>query len=317
MVRHPLYLLAGKEEFLKREFIQDLRQSLFPKDPSNPNFQEFSADKDPLSAALDFVGTAPFLSEARLAVLRDVDELSDEEKEALLAYAGRPAPTGVLVVVSEETSAKKNDFLRKLSAQAKLVPCYPPFEKEIPSWIHARAKKKGIHLDGDAAAILAERLGKDLLSLDGVLEQAAVFASPRTQISLKDIDGLLGRSVQADVFELADAILEKNAKTAFGIVTTLLEEGSRAFEIVPVLAGQFDRLLRGSALLAEGRSSEEIGTELRIHSFYLEKFMRQARRVPAERAAEIFRRLLSCDEAIKTSRLSDALALERFVLEVC
>ena len=317
MVRNPLYLLAGKEEFLKREFIQDLRQSLFPKDPSNPNFQEFRADKDPLSSDLDFVGTAPFLSEARLAILRDADELSEEEKEALLAYAARPASTGVLVVVSEEASAKKNEFLRKLSEKARLVPCYPPFERDLFPWIHARAKKRGIRLEPDAAALLVERLGKDLASLDGALEQAAVFASPRTQITLKDIDGFFGRSLQADVFELSDAILEKNAMTALGIVTTLLGEGGRAFEIVPVLAGQFDRLKRGSALLGEGRSSQEIGADLRVHSFFLEKFMRQVRKSPAARAAEIVKRLLACDEAIKTSRLSDALALECFVLEVC
>lgn len=316
-MRNPLYLLAGKEAFLKREFIQDLRQSLFPKDPSNLNYQEFHAGKDPLSSVLDFAGTAPFLSEARLAILWDADDLSDEEKEALLVYAGRPASAGVLVVVSKEASAKKNEFLRKLSEKAKLVPCYPLFERDLPQWIQGRAKKRGIRLDGDALAIFSERLGKDLGSLDGALEQTAVFASPRTQITSKDIDGLLGRSIQADVFELADAVLEKNAKSALGIVTTLLREGTRAFEIVPVLAGQFDRLRRGSALLAEGRSSQEIGADLRIHSFFLEKFMRQARRVPVDRAAEILRRLLGCDEAIKTSRLSDALALERFVLEVC
>jgi DNA polymerase-3 subunit delta len=317
MVREPLYLLAGKEAFLKREFLKELRESLFPKDPSDLNYQEFRAGSDALSAVLDFAGTAPFLGEARLAVLWEVDELSDAEKETLLAYAGRPAPTGIVVAVSEEASAKKNEFLRKFSEKAKLIACYPPFERDLPQWIGARAKKKGIRLEAGAAELLSDRAGKDLASLDSALEQAAVYASPRTLVTLKDLDGLLGRSIQADVFELADAILDRNAKRAFAIVEALLGEGARAFEIVPVLASQFDRLKRGSALLAEGRSQQEIGADLRIHSFFLDKFMRQARRAPAGKASEIFRKLLDCDEAIKTSRLSDALALERFVLEAC
>jgi len=106
-----VYLLIGKERSLKREFLSDLRKRLFPKDSdSGMNAQEFIAGEDNLGAALDFALTTPFLSDKRLAILWDIEELEDEEKTALLASVEKLPSSGVLVLISEETGVKKIIF---------------------------------------------------------------------------------------------------------------------------------------------------------------------------------------------------------------
>ena len=116
-------LLIGKERFLKREFILALRQDLFP-DSTDPglNFQEFTADQEPLHSFLDFLSTSPFAAEHRLAVLWGLDSLTAEEKESLESSLEKLPASSVCVLESEQTNAKKDPFLRKLAEKAKLVP---------------------------------------------------------------------------------------------------------------------------------------------------------------------------------------------------
>lgn len=313
-----IHLLVGKEEFLKKEFIQNLRKSQFPSNqPDLINFQEFHVGADPLSAALDFVRTAPFLGDKRLAVLWGIDDLTAEDRESLLAYTANPLPTSTLVLISEEGTANKNSFLAGLSRAGRVTTCHAPFERDLPQWIQARARKAGAQIERSAVPILIERIGKDVTALSHAIEALTVFSHPRTEVSAKDVEGLLGRSVETDVFELSDALTKKDAGSALEKLAALFRDGARAYEILAVLASQLDRLRRAAALMREGRPGKEIGAELRVHPFFLDKFLGQAKGISADEMREISKRLLSCDEAIKTSQMGERLAVERLVLEIC
>lgn len=310
-------LLSGKELFLKREFIEDLRHSAFPNGDSAGNIREFTAKKDDLVSFFDFCRTAPFLAEQRLAILWEVDSLKADEKKSLAEnFPGLPK-SAIVVLVSEE-SAKKDGFLKELSEVAdKSMVFYTPFEKDFPGWIEARARKKGKQIGRRGIELLLERVGRDLVSLDLALEELAVYTATREGIEEADVRALLGKSVQQDVFALVDLLLERDARASLGVLRDLFREGVRGPEILAVLSGQFDRLRKGVDLLAQGQPPERVGAELRIHSFFLQKYLRQTSKISKDGAKKIRRQLLSCDESIKSGRLNEAIALEKLVLELC
>ncbi len=310
------YLLIGKERFLKKEFLADLRKRLFSgnSDPSL-NSQEFTAGDEPLGSALDFVVTAPFLSEKRLAILWQVEDLSEEEQKTLLASLEKLPPTGVLALLSEETGVKKNSFLKELSTKCRLVACHPPFERELPDWIDRRAKRRGVAIEKAATQVLMEKTGRQTALLDSSIEELAIFVDPRKTITALDVRSLLGRSVQEDIFSLTDFLLEKKIPEALETLEKLLKDGTSASEIIAVLAGQWARLAAYSELKRQGCAEGEIALEMKVHPFYQEKFFAQASKTREGEAERSLRRLLECDDAIKTGRLNDRLAVEKFVLE--
>ncbi|MBI3252305.1 MAG: DNA polymerase III subunit delta [Candidatus Omnitrophica bacterium] len=318
MVAPETYLLIGKDSFLKKEFIQGLRDRYFPgRSDSGINFQEFTAGEHPLRSVLDFLDTVPFLSEKRLAVLWDAGALAEDEKKTLPARldAGLLS-SSVLVIASEETNTKKNAFVRELSGHCRVVPCHPPFEKDLPQWIAARAKRHGKSLERQAAFLLMERVGGQTSTLAPAIEQAAIFTADKAGIQTRDIEALFGRSLAADAFSLVDLWIEKNFARLIQMTVHLLDEGTRAFEIVAVLAGSLDRLKQAARLTAEGLSAEQITARLKLHPFFAEKLLAQARRVSAEKVGGVLRELLICDEALKTGALGERLALERFLIRV-
>lgn len=316
MVNGALYLVLGKEDFLKKEFLKDLRRRFFPNG-DDFNHQEFNLEKAPLSSVIDFLQTAPFLGEKRLAFAFGLDELEEDEKKALLAFAKKMPPTAALALISEEASAKKNSFLEKLSELAEVAACQPPYERELPGWIEARAKKGGKSIDRAAIPILMERGGKDIASLGSAVEQLLVYTGTREKIQLKDVETLLGKSLQGDSFLLVDALLAGDLKRCFEIASMLFTEGTRAFELVAVIASQMERLRKAGAMVAEGREPRDIGLEVRVPPYFLDKFMRQVQAFSGGRASRALKALLDCDEAIKTGKMSDRIAFEKLLLEIC
>ncbi len=312
------YLLVGKESFLKREFTEDLRQRLFPKDAhSNLNFQTFTAKKEPLGAVFDFLQTAPFLAEKRLAILNPVELLPEEQRSLLLEFLDQKISTADLVMESNEASVKKSSFLMALSKKSQLVNCYPPFDKDLPRWIATRSRKYGKPIEEDAVDVLIERAGKDLATLDLALQQLALFCRTQPKIRTEEAEQLLGKSVQGDIFKLMDWLLSGDIRSSMELLTTLFKDGNKSYEMMGALVSQFERLRRAAVLLREGVSQERVAAELKIHSFYLEKTIQQARNLSDSKIDFMLNELLRCDEAIKTGGLGEERAMERLVLQLC
>lgn len=310
------YLLIGRDAFLKQDFLKDLRSSVIGKGDSS-NYAEFHADEDALFKMLDFLSTSPFLSEKRMAVLWQVEDLEEEENQRLLDVVPTLKASSVAVFVSGETGVKKNKFLKELSERTRLVACHPPFESDWPRWVETRVKKKGKNIAPDAAQLMLERVGRDTSALDGAAEQLAVYTHERMNITRADVENLLGKSLQSDVFQLSEWVLERRTVAALAALDQLAREGVRAPEIVGAMASQFERLLKAVVLRARGMNAAALGQELKIHSFFQEKFYRQAGSASEARVRAVLGFLLECDETVKTGRLPEKLALQRLVLEAC
>ncbi len=309
------YLLLGKERFLKQEFIQDLRKKIFPSGDSGFNQISYTAKKDSVGAFFDFCRTAPFLSEKRLAIFWDIDKLSAADKERFLTeWNGAFPASAEIVVCSDESGARKDTLLQGISEKTKALTFHVPFDKDIPGWVATAAKKREKSLDRSTANLLVDRIGKDLALVDAAIEQLSIFVSPKTAITSADVEALLGKSAEQDVFELMDYLIDKNTTAALSQLRRLMEEGVRGPEILAVLALQADKLKKGLVLLNDGAGAERIGAELRVHSFFLDKFMKQLRRLSAEKVSHFSRKMLDADQAIKTGRRDEASALEFLVI---
>ncbi len=318
MVDSRLHLLVGKEEFPKRQYIEALEKKLRSESADNTlEFQQFHFPDDPFSEMLVFAQSPSLFGHTKMAVGWDIDAIGDEEQVACIEGLKQISTHGTVVLVSSESSTKKSSFLKNLSLLAKTTTLYPPSERELPSWLRESAKKKNLFLEGPATQLLMDRVGRDTCELEAALEKLSIFAHPRTAVSEQDIRALLGRSLQHDIFQLASFLLLKDAVQAVALLESLLQEGGKVYEILAVLAGQFEKIRQIHSLLEAGKTEHEIGEILRIHPYYLAKTVGQAVQVSREKLDRLYAMLLECDENIKLGSLPDRLALEKFVLELC
>jgi len=309
-----VWVVIGKDRFLKQEWVRQLREkTLGLSAEAALNFQEFSA-ADEFQTFLDFVQTVPFLGANRLAVFWAFDDCSGEERTGLVERIDSMPSSAVLVVVSEEGNTRKDAVLRALSEKGRLVACHTPSDREWGAWMQGRAQSAGKTLKSNVVMPLLEKTGKDSAGVARAIEQLATFVGKKSEIEAEDVKALLGRSLHEDVFGLIDHLLKKDATQALKGLANLFSSGTRAPEIIAVIAGQLDRMLRFRERLEAGEAAVDIANQLKIHPYYQRKFFDQAATTSTGELKENLGRLLECDEAIKSGRLREGPALERFVL---
>ena len=312
-----ILLLFGKERFLKRETIDGLKAKLF-RNPSEQdlNFQSFDGDEDPVARVLDFLSTTPFLADQRMAVLWNVDALSEEDAERLLAGLDGLPKSACLVLETEETNTKKKALIRDLAEKAQATACHTPFERDLPVWVEARSKSKGLSLERGLASYLIGRVGADLSSLDGVLSELKMYVHPRMQATVVEAAAIAPSNPEEDVFKLAELLLDERKTEALRLIDGLYRSGSRAPEIVASLTGQLERYKKASVLLAAGRSLTEIGEEMRVPRMFQTVFFQRLKKASKDRLRTMQKALLECDESFKTGSAAERTSVERFVLTI-
>ena len=312
------YLLYGKEEFLKREFIQKVRteQGILSQSSSD-SFREFNAGEDSVKTVVQFLQLNTFFDSKKIAVLWALDELLADEKEELSDFLPQLPKEATLFLMSDQTNTKKNSFLKELSLKTQAIACHSPFDKDLPRWVESSARTFGKNIERDAVGLVIERVGRSLTAIYAALEELSLYCHPEHKITVNHVESLLGKSFQADAFRLAGLLLDKRLKSSFENLEVLLREGTKIYEIIGALAGELDRLSKARLMVDEGFSDEVISRELKLHPFFAGKILQEAKKPDKSFFEKALKELLICDEMVKTGRLEERLALQSSFLKIC
>ncbi len=174
------------------------------------------------------------------AVLRDaLDTLGPDT--LLLVHTGRL-----------EGSAYKSAWFKALEQKGVVVQSQSIDIAQLPRWITRRAAARGMTLDEEAAAILAERTEGNLLACDQELEKLLLVEGPGT-LSPQQVLAAVSDSARHDFYQLADEALAGNAPRIARIVPHLEGEGTP----LPLVLWALGQDIRGLCTLAHGGGSTQ------------------------------------------------------------
>jgi DNA polymerase-3 subunit delta len=113
----------------------------------------------------------------------------------------------------------------------------------------------GKHLQAGAFDILCRLTGFDLRTFVQNVEKLIDFTGPRTSITIEDVQTLLRRTKSDPIFELTNAVADRNLNQALFFLHTLLGGRLYPLQILTALANQFRKLLvaKSFALSQQGK----------------------------------------------------------------
>src|SRR3972149_4471234 len=208
--KFPIYVFYGDEEFFTSEALLTVKaHSLKGTDPSI-SLVEFKGEETSGGAIFDELRTLPFFaSKDKLVVVEDADDFVDKNRETLEKYLQTPATHASLVLV-----CNKWDKRTKLATLADKVgisiECKRLKEHQLPNWISIRAKHYKKNISSVAAQKLVEDVGNNLAIIDKHLEKLSIYLNEKTTIDERDVDALVGVDRSRTVFELTDAVAQRN-----------------------------------------------------------------------------------------------------------
>ena len=187
---------------------------------------------------------------------------------------------------------------------------------DLPHWIAARARLHRIALGSDAVSALASAVGSDAERIEQELGKLGAYAAGAT-VTAADVRMLVNGAIEADVFELTQAVVRKDAKTAIAMLERLLAEGNAVQQILALLLWQFRVLLFASAMRSNA-DAERMAKAIRSTPFAIARATAFARRITRVDIVRAYEAIYATDQVIKTGRAeSDVAALTLGVLDLC
>ena len=306
----PAYLLAGEEPLLRDDALAAIEAVVLADGPRDFNLEPLEVGRSAPGRLEEALASLPIMAERRLVVLREtegrgakLDAAWGSVIEEWVSAAEATSPT-VLVVVTTKVD-KRNRWVKSFRDPALLVVCEAPKKaRELAGFLAAESRRQGVDLDPEAAALLADRVGPQLLLLRQEIEKASLLAGPGERVERRHVEQAVSAVAEEPIWDLTDAIGQGRVADAVGLLSRLLAQGAAPPAILGALASHFRRLVR----VGHG---ESVGGP----PFVVRKLEQQARRYPARRLEVCLRAIHRADVELKGgSVLRPERALEQLVL---
>lgn len=300
----PLYLLGGEEPHHLDQLSDAMESSVLEEHERDFNQTVLYGRDSDLDQILAAARQFPMMAERRLVLVKEAQELrewrSKEKLEKLAAYADNPVASTVLVLVHRNKMPDK-----RLAAVKRIQKAGVVFQSDrirdykLPDWIEGYVTASKRRISPRTAQILAEYLGNDLKKIAGEMDKLFIALPEGGEVSDALIEQHIGISKEYNIFELTNALAEKDVARVTRIVQYMRanEKNHPVPRILPTLTNYFARILTFHHLPSHDPSA--VASALRVHPFAAKEYARAARNYPARKVARIFGYLRECDARSK------------------
>src|SRR5579885_434745 len=291
------YLLHGDDEFTSREQLKLLRQQ-GNFDYNQDTYYGGEVSLATLTATCD---TLPFLTDQRLVILEGLPKKRRGEESSsasageteggeaaetakgskakkgkksgkgesrasfekgLAAYVATMPESTVLIVLVDEVLDAAHPLVKAAGQYGKVIQSTLPKGKALESWISKRAKGLGVSIAPDAAALLANFIGNQLRLLANELDKLATYVGKSGTIRSDDVRKLSAQVQEARIFDLTDALAQRNRQQALDILHDLLADGEPPLRLISTITSQVRSLLLVKELAQKGMRGPQIAATL-------------------------------------------------------
>jgi len=314
-----LYLLWGPEDYLREQYLSQLRSLCLPEGEDSFSFRRMDGPELDLQELADAIDAMPFLTERSFVEIRDAElNKAKDPDELLRLLSDIPAYCTVALVqgvqYEPDGRLKLTRALRERAVELKFT--QQP-QGAMVDWIARRFAAAGKRIELEAAQRLIFISGDLMNRLIPEIEKVAAYARGDT-VTVDDVEAVANHIPEAVVFAMTDHIAKKEYNAALSVLSELLSDrANEPIAMLAVLGGQMRRLyaarLAADRLLGQSELMEICGISYESIANRLIASARGFTLPQLTRAVEL------CEEAdyqMKSSGTDDVALLKEVVLRI-
>lgn len=328
-----IHLFLNADEYMAAELIATIKTQMGDADMADMNTAELIGAQTDAADILGQASMMPFLASKRLLIVRgyldhldrrvaaskDTGSAAHAEAARLVGGLAELPETSEIVFIDSKVDKrrqlwkgfklvdKKEKVDEKVAGVGDLIKAKvialaelkPPDPKELFGWAQRRAQQKQIKIEGRAVKMLADFVGVNLRQIDNELEKLATYASGR-QIMADDVKLLVSDASEAMIWDLTDALSQRNGKKAMTSLYELRRSDANAFYLLTMIARQYRIMIKVKETAATvGGSEYDVAKIVKESPYPVKKAMQQSRQYSTAELDDIMDKLLRCDYAMK------------------
>ena len=311
-----IIVFFGDNEFITKRKLKTTINNYKNKHKSGLNLFSLSSDSfsfDDFKAALE---TSSMFDEKKCIVLKNI--FSDKNEEKIKDYIKKKSikdDKDVFLIFSEDKNINKNNsFFRWITEKPSIIYESKKFSDiELRRWIEKEFAVYGSSVDSSIVASLATFSGGDLWRLHNDIKKLALY---KKNIRINDLNELVLRDENSDIFRALDFLVNKKKKEAVKIFYKQMAEGKNISYIISMISFQFRNLLKIKELSDSGLALSDIKNITNLHPFVIKKTMSSVAKYSSEDLKGIYKKILNADIRLKSSRVDKNVILDNLILSI-
>jgi DNA polymerase-3 subunit delta len=143
----------------------------------------------------------------------------------------------------------------------------------------------------------------------------------KNSITVADVKKIVTSEIETNIFNLVDALGQKNLKKALIEVKNMLKKGENEIYILSMIIYQMRNLILVKNILVNNQqpttnNQQLISRKLALHPFVVKKTLLQVKNFTLEKLKEIYQKLVDFDIAVKTGKIEPGNALNLLIIEI-
>jgi len=261
-----IYFLHGEEPY----FIDQITDAIIEHamEEHERDFNQvilYGKEAEPLSLISELKGY-PMMGQRKLVVLKEAQEF--KQLDQLETYCEAPLDTTVFVICYKyKTYDSRKKIIKSSTKNGLLFKSEKIKEYLMSDWVQSQVKSAGYTISSKACMLLIESVGNDLSRIVNEIEKLSIILEKGTAINDVHIEENIGISKDYNVFELTNALAQRDLLKALKIVD-YFEHNPKATDMVVVVANLFKfftQLMRIHFL--PNKSKEAVANSLKVHPY--------------------------------------------------
>lgn len=307
-----MYLLYGAEQYLIRQYRDKLKKALVSEEDTM-NFSAFSGSDINQKEIIDLAETLPFFAEKRMILIED-SGLFKKSAEELADYLASVPETTCFVFVEKEVD-KKTKMYKEVKKLGSAVEFVRQTDETLCRWIEGRIKKNGKNITRNAYTLFIRKTGNDMENIDKELEKLLCYTLDREYIDVADVEAITTEQTENKIFDMVDAVAQHQQKKALELYYDLVALREAPMRILYLISNQFQRLMVVKSMTNQGFGNKDIASKAGCPEWAVKKYQSQCRAFTMEQLRQAIQDGVEYEEAVKTGRMNDQMAVELFIVE--
>ncbi len=285
-IYHPIYFLMGEETYFIDKISDYIADNVLTE--AEKGFNQtvlYGKDLEP-STIIGNARRFPMMANHQVIIVREAQNI--KKIEDLEPYVKNPLNSTILVInYKYKTLDKRKTFPKLIDQKGVLFESKKIYDNQLPAWITTYLKNQRYTISPQAAAMIAEYLGTDLGKVVNELDKLIISLPAGTQITPDHIEKNIGISKEFNVFELQNALGDRDLLRANRIINYFGANPSSnpVTVVVSALFSYFSKLLNYHFL--EDKSQNNVASVLQVHPFFVKNYVAAAKNYNIKKLVEI------------------------------
>ncbi|MEO6220105.1 MAG: DNA polymerase III subunit delta [Ginsengibacter sp.] len=240
----PLYWFEGEEEFYIDQLMDYAEHKVLTESERAFNQTVFYGRDANWAEVVNTCSRYPMFAEKQLVLLKEAQHMKDIDK--LEGYISNPLKSTTLIISYKGKSLDgRTRFSKMVMKNGEVLQTKKVYESNLPSWTSEFVKSRGFDIAPRALMLLVDHIGNDLSRIANEVDKVVLNLGNRKSITEDDIEKFVGISKEYNVFELQQAISNKDLAKAIRVIQ-YFEANPKAGPIqmlLPALYNHFSKVI--------------------------------------------------------------------------